>query len=267
MTTRPSTPSVLRHLLVASTLLAAAGAAHAAPIYEYALGEDDTAINQNAAGGRITSIVTTYDTNTEEFSWSYTTTDNNDGFWLVVSPYDNPKDSDGELAILYGDTANSRLTAYRYNGRNNNQSYSDPGVLLGAFEGALVTTPGAGGTQTVSFSIDATDINAALPDVDSTGVAFGEHIGVWFHPVAGSNFSYGAPTNPGDARPITGFTTSSAGWVDNRRQLTRQVPEPALLYLVAIGLFAFSASRVTTARRGSRFASHRSHGTNAAFAG
>ena len=89
---------------------------------------------------------TSYDAGTQTFDWSYTVTDDNDGFWLVVSPGPNPKGNATELAILFGDLGNSndpndnRLTAYVYNGKNNQDKHSsldNPGILLDSFDTEL----------------------------------------------------------------------------------------------------------------------------------
>jgi len=185
---------------------------------------------QNPAGGEVSSISTTYDQNTSTFGWKYEVSTDNDGFWLVVSDGDNPRGDVDEYAILYGDLNNNRVTAYTYSGLNNANSFVSPGQLLGSFSSAFTISPGSSaGTQTVSFAINVAGINSANSSADWNGVAFGEEVGIWFHPTAGTQATYGADGS------INSFSHQGMGWIDRANDTTQTVPEPAAFSLLALG--------------------------------
>ena len=234
--------------LAGVALICASGAALAGPIYSYTdTSTGNETITQNNRGGAVTSITTSYDSGSQTFTWEYTVTDENDGFWLVVSPGPNPKGVREELAILYGDLGNNQLTAYEYSGNNDGRSYIPPNeTLLGTFN-SLTETDHADDTKTVSFSIDATDINAHFNGTGS-GVAYAESLGVWFHPLTGSDFSYSTVADANGNFAISSFTQGTQGYYDTR-DLVTTVPEPGVLSLAGLGLFMFGLSRRTSGRR------------------
>lgn len=240
-------------LLAAMTLLAATGLAHAAPIsiFSHTLKNPDGGSFQgvNTRGGDVQNIRTTYNETAQTFSWSYTVAptengDVNDGFWLVVSDGPDPKNDENEYAILFGDLDNNRLTAYLYSGENNARSWDDPGELLGDFALTVEPGPQGSGTQTVSFTIDVDDINNYSDDALWDGISFGESLGIWFHPTVGTRVEYN------DDGEITRFSPQryGAGYYDGNDIVVSQVPEPTILYLSGLGLFAFALSRKLTSR-------------------
>jgi hypothetical protein len=111
----------------------------AGPVYEYSI---DTP-SGSAGAGDIRNVTTSYDTGTEEFAWSYTIGRDSagnfsDAFWLVVTDFENPKADANEYAILYGDVAGNKISAYDYSGLNNANSYITPGNILDSFVGLNV---------------------------------------------------------------------------------------------------------------------------------
>lgn len=212
---------------------------HAGPVYGYDIDNPPG----SDGGGDILNISTTYDTNTEVFNWSYTIKEKapgviSDGFWLVISDGPNPKSHVNEYAILYGDLANNRVTAYEYSGQNNANSYNSPGVLLGSFGGLDAVDNGS--ERTLSFSIDATGINNHAIQ-DWKGLFFGEQIGIWFHPSVGTNVSY---YKDGGISSFS-YAQGGQGWYDTGYRQTYQVPEPSTLALLGIGMGALLMRRRT----------------------
>ena len=225
-------------------LLACSSAAHALPIYSYTTDnlEGDLLSTTpkggvNSKAGDVFSLDTSYDVGEQIFTWNYKARPGkhgkvNDGFWLVVSDGPNPKGDVDEYAILYGDLNEARITAYVYSGQNNKNSYKNSGNFLESFENAIASSEDSGVTS-VSISISTDHINNYFPgNANWDGLAFGNEIGIWFHPTANSMFSYGTYGH------LESFSAHTNGWYDTRAALLTTVPEPATIALLSIGVFA-----------------------------
>lgn len=207
-------------------LLSSSAAASATVLYEYNRGAGTFG---GHSGLSYDSVNATYDTGTEEFSFTvdYDGTAA-EGGWLVISPGANPKNSDSELGIAYFDAASGDAWVYAYNGRNNNASWRQT-EFLGYFDDAYSTIDGV-----ATLAFDATDVQSGL----DSGFAFGAEIGIWFHP--SSNL-----TAAGDDEGLTQFTARRNGWLDtsfdgncdnpNTGCITA-VPEPSSMLLAGLGL-------------------------------
>ena len=186
------------------------------------------------------SVSATFDTDTDEFTFAVDYNGNAaEGGWLVISPGPNPKNSNSELGIAYFDATSGNTWIYAYNGQNNNASYQTM-EFLGFFEDAYTSV---GDEATLAF--DATAVNAGL----DTGFAFGNHIGIWFHPTANLNVL-------GDSDGLYIFQAHQNGWLDTNfggdcskpnTGCVTTVPEPStwLLMLVGIALLMWTRSRKT----------------------
>ena len=133
-----------------------------------------------------------------------------DGFWLVVSPGPNPKTHEREYAILYGDRASNRITAYTYDGRNSAESYKT-GDYLGTYENAFTDT-----RDGAMFSLDVGSINNAFGNPEWKGVQFGNKTGIWFHQSAGTTFAYNSDGT------IADYDFASQMWLDKGNMNTRK---------------------------------------------
>lgn len=217
--------------------LLASGLATAGPVYQYEVSGGDVP-GQNANAGAITNISTTFDTNTEVFSWSHTINDKggkaSDGFWLVVSDGPNPKGNVDEFAILYGDADTNTLTAYIYDGVNSANSHTDAGSYLDTFNLGYTDN---GNSGTFSFSFDATTINSLFNTPDWDGVSFGANMGIWLHPMLDANFGYD------QNGLLTSLGYSAQGWLDTKNRNTVNVVEPSALLLMGFGLFGLGLAR------------------------
>lgn len=216
----------------------------AGPIYSYEVNNPKGSAN----AGDIKNIKTSYNTNNDVFSWSYTIEKNSankssDGFWLVVTDGENPKKNANEYAILYGDTDVNKLSVYEYSGQNNANSWQNPGNLLASVSNLFNVTDN-GDLRTISFDFDATDINNnnGIDSVSNPGMwkglNFFEKIGVWFHPSTDTTVAYDPSSR------IEGFKYGTQGWYDTKdRKTVVEVPEPSTVGMLALGLLSLVLSR------------------------
>lgn len=216
----------------------------------------------NNGGGGINSIVTDFDTATNQLKYEveFNNTQTN-AFWLAMSPGDNPKGYAGELALFYMDASSATpvLTAYGYNGFNGDSSFWDGSQVTGTQAPDLILSSknsmswinnlqvtDAGGKRTMKFDIDATLVNNHNPlypgpggIAEWTGSEFADKMGIWFHPVKGAQTTYhttGALTGG-----LKTFSYSHQGWLDGDNLHT--VPEPATMTALALGLAAIARKR------------------------
>ena len=203
--------------------------------YDYSV----TNPNQNPNAGHIDSINSTFNPNSDIFSWDVTFSEQNgalpNGFWLVVSDGENPKYNVNEYSILYADTVNNVVSAYLYNGQNSSNSWNTPGEFIQTYQGVLNVT-NSGNTRSISMSLDVSGINAYTPNNglgnDWDGVSYDENIGVWFHPVNLTNVAYDQDNK------LTAFSYNKSGWYDTANQSATPVAEAPIPGTVILMLAA-----------------------------
>jgi hypothetical protein len=230
-------------LILLSSVLAIGNAA--ATTYSF----DTTYPSGSQGAGDISAFSATYNNDSEVLGWS-TTIEREagnlaNGFWMVLSDGENPKNDVNEYAIVYGDGLTGDLTAYTYNGINSSDSWATPGDYIETFTDVLTMDTSVADEVTFSFSIDATGVNDHDPDNglvatdDWDGINFDEHIGIWFHAVV---FDGAGPTYDNDGK-LTSFPYSSQSWYDASWQATTVVPVPAAVWLFGsalVGLLGFT---------------------------
>ena len=174
-------------------------------------------------------------------------------FWLSLSDGDMP---DSSYAMLYGNSTNTQeVYAYEYHGAN---SWQNSSYHIETFENVLSDTMYTASYTDVdnsvsnrrftefSFSVNLANVNGQL----ANGLKFDETIGIWFQP------SYSSVSDYGPGQPIKKFKMYKTGWYDTNGPLctngnpnpencnpTTEVPEPAPMALMALGLFALGWSR------------------------
>lgn len=242
--------------LIATTALVSATAAQAATgptVYQYSHTGGVGGPLKTDYGNKIDSWSATYDftdagakTLSLDVAMKPSEVISNDGFWLVLNPGGNPKGINNELAILYGDLINNRITAYQYNGENSTSSYTFDNRFIGSFSNVFTTSGSA-----FKFTLDVTGINALSLGSEWKGIQFGETIGIWYHPVSNLSVSYknggklksfGGPSGWFDTGGMraTGYCKGSNGSLSapgaNGMCATTDVPEPASMTLLGAGL-------------------------------
>ncbi len=221
-----------------------------ATVYSYSVNNP----SGSTGAGDITQFSASYNDVTENLSWSTTIQEVGgylaDGFWMVLSDGENPKNDVNEYAILYGDTITGNISAYAYNGVNSGNSWQTPGDHIETLVGILSIDDSVANQRSFSFSLDGTNINSHDPDNslvatdDWDGLSFGNHVGIWFHAVvlSGSGAGY-----DGDNK-LTSFDFSRQSWYDTSMRDTSVVPVPAAVWLFGsalLGLVGFSKRRKT----------------------
>lgn len=226
---------------------------------------------RNDAGGTVESIVSTFDSATKRLTFDVLFSGPNNsggapatnGFWLVLNDGPNPKNNPGELAIFYFDASKVFdadpldnavvMTAYEYNGRNDNSSWNNGdgdnnanegndfnGLIYGKNESGLfinsVTAANeSGGTRRrMRFDINAAAIvgrSPSYPDAGTTwhGTGFDDQLGIWFHPAQIFNAGY---QSSGRGK-ITSLSVSGEGWIDG--DYFHTVPAPSSAALLGLG--------------------------------
>jgi hypothetical protein len=239
-----------RAMTVGALLAAGLSASAQASFYTWSWDRRETLNNFSA--GRPGAMTSTYDSESKVFTWDVIFANgvarDTDGYWLVVNDGPDPKNRSRRHAIIYFDAtdlANPEVSVYRYNGRNDAESYDTPGKLLASTRGAarseiVASAREEGNARIFSLRIDASRLNqfyAGRSDFANwEGIRFDENIGVWFHPVSGAEFDY-------DTRRLTNLDGGS-GWIDGSNLTTSVIPAPGLAgLLAAAGLAAVRRRR------------------------
>ena len=218
----------------------------------------------SAAGGAIDTINSSFRPSDNRFEWTVRFSDQiSDGYTLVLSPGDMPQGTAGEFAAIYfdaTDTNNPVVSIYGYNGLNNPSSFRDgseaPGnqtpdrILSTLVDPSFivdlsVADDGLGG-RTMTLIMDATVVNThspaypGPPGTDWTGLAYGEEIGVWFHPFSSLTTEY--HPEGGQFPAATNYLSrwiGVSGFYDAAGLTTTLVPAPGTAALIAMsGLIA-----------------------------
>ncbi|MGC1306818.1 MAG: hypothetical protein WA885_06285 [Phormidesmis sp.] len=239
MTTRVS-------LLLASLSVFIAGAPATAATFTYEVSD----VGGKTAAGFIKAISTTFDTDTDLFTWSSTFSRNPatnglaEGGWLVISDGPNPEPSDEYAIFYYDSTTRDQVTIYNYDDIDRGAHSWRNSTLL---DTTGLTITDSGDERTFDFSFDMTDINAMTDTFgpDWEGTSFGEEIGIWFHGLDGLTTAY-APNGS-----LTEFKFEKESWFDIKNaptgSVSQAVPEPA--GTAALGMFAGSMLMASAYRR------------------
>ncbi|MBX3096986.1 MAG: PEP-CTERM sorting domain-containing protein [Fimbriimonadaceae bacterium] len=254
-------------ILIASALLCGSAFAQTEYNFSWQRGVNANPEGLNDAAGRFETMQGSFNRATNTFSFYGSFSANKgvtpDGFWLVISPGPNPKGHSSELAIFYLDASAGKkdVYAYSYNGANGNNSFKDGSVASGTQAPDKIYSSKADPskmfdvtsyynnqtkTKTLGFSMDATVIQNHVPKYgtqaqknDWTGAAFGEEVGIWWHPVNGLSTST-------SSNYLTKFEFCEQGWFDGQKMPTNPVPEPATMVALGAGLLTIFRRRKVT---------------------
>ncbi|MEN0021295.1 MAG: hypothetical protein AAF747_10470 [Planctomycetota bacterium] len=213
-------------------------------------------VNNNA--GTILEVTSTWNAGSERLSFNLVTDGGTDGFWLALSPGDNPKGHAGELALIYFDRGQDRggvpsMAVYAYNGVNGSNSWNNPGDFIvstedgSGWDANLSQGNTVDGDRFMSFDIDASVIQNHTPAFPGsspwTGVEFGERAGIWMHTV--ENPINGGVDYDTDGQ-LTQFSYGRQGWWDGAgigTQVVIPLPTTAALGLAGVGLVGIRRRR------------------------
>lgn len=227
--------------------IAISGTAFATPM-TYQFNVDNPMGGQDA--GIITNVNGLYDSFSETLSFESTLTPNSagdlaQGFWLVLSDGPNPRDGVSEYAIFYADAFSSDISVYAYDGENNDLSYlSEP--FIASFADVLEVVESGDGSRTFSFTeLDISGVNSFSDSDDWDGAAFGDEIGLWFHPALLEGTEYS------EDGQLINFGSTASSFYDVRALGTESfvsesfesVPEPAGIALLGTSLVLLGAAR------------------------
>ncbi|MEM7755771.1 MAG: PEP-CTERM sorting domain-containing protein [Planctomycetota bacterium] len=236
---------------IGAAIALAAGAAFGGNVYSWEWNAGDS--NTSSAGGAVEKVETTYRSGAERLQFKITFSNQiSDGFTLAFSDGPNPKGHSGELALVYFDASDFgdvKMTAYAYNGRNDQSSWEDGSKVSGIQSpDQIVTTTGdaarsglsamsardEGSKRIFEFDLDAGFINAHTPSLPGPlgvdewfGIGFAEQLGMWLHPITDLDAGY-------DSDGYLNSWSGRDGFIDVAGQNTT-VPAPGALALAGFG--------------------------------
>ena len=228
----------LKHMVaVAVAGLALSSTAFALPTYFF----NADAPKGGTKAGEILTVAGEYDSGNETLSFSSTIAEANgklaNGFWLVLSDGPNPKGDVNEYAIFYADGLTGNLTAYVYSGKNNDKSYLTED-FIGFYENALTVENHDDNSRTFSITdLDVSGVNSFNEHDEWDGAAFGEKVGIWFHPAVLTGTEYG------DEGELLSFANGNRSSYFDVANFEASVPEPAGIALLGSALVLLAVSR------------------------
>jgi hypothetical protein len=257
---------MLRSIVSVAALALCAGAAQADTfVWNWDVSQGAMGGGINNSGGKFESIQASFDNVTNRFTWNITFSDQiADAFTLAVNNGPNPKGEAGELALLYFDwndksTANAKVTAYGYNGKNSTDSWKDgdgnaagtqsPDIIHSLNDTSWInkaTAKNVGSKRVFELDVNASTINGWSPKYPGsgpwTGLKFDNKLGLWLHAFD--------TANPGIVYKngkISDFGYKKEGWFDGSNIIT-VVPLPAPVAMGLAGLVGVAALRRRMAR-------------------
>lgn len=223
-------------LFLALVAITVTGAPAAAATFSYEAGGS----GYLTGAGKNKGIKTTFNDETELFTWSSTIKRNlttgviADGGWLVVNDGPMPRKTVLEQVIFYLDGKNEKVSAYVYDGNKKIQSWKTTDFLDSA---DLMVDDTIEDERTFYFDFDMSRINAMTDTFgpDWEGTSFDDKIGVWYHSV------HDLATDYEDDGSLSKFSFEKRTIFDIEMQdTTKSVPEPATA--AALGMTVAAAA-------------------------
>ena len=193
-----------------------------------------------AGAGTITSTTSTFNTLTEELTFSSTIAKSGgitvNGATIAVNNGPNPK-GQGDLALMYFDcnSGSPVITVVGYNGLNTLTSYYDgsssagtqapdlieSSLLDASFVNSAACSMTSAGT-TLSFSVDAAGIRDHSPRYSAStyswyGMGFEDRMGLWYHPIGNGSFTYSSGW-------LSSLSAPYQSWIDTSNEATTSTP-------------------------------------------
>jgi hypothetical protein len=168
----------------------------AAVVWSYRCPDMATCPVSDGAGTLVMSEIR-FNVGHQDFTWNARFEPNGTGalptgLWAVVGKGPEPVGTTDEFAILYGDVATGRVSAYVYDKSEGDNSWQTPATFIRTFPGALTSHMVGGGLEW-QLIVNVAEINS-FPGAPANwlGLYFDSTVGFWLAGLKDADFTWDA---------------------------------------------------------------------------